>query len=308
MTKATGCSNQTDTLSCLRGLNITELQTKSPGFQWSPCIDNDILVAPLYQLYESRKFRQVPAIYGSTTDEGTKNVDKTVNSTSLDFYIRRNLGNITDAQLGELKTTYPESLNEVTFSGAVLNATYPGAGNEWQRVAAMFGEAGIRCVACFQSDMLAYAGNTQNWHYHYDVLDPRDQASGNRVYHTVELNAIWGPNNTDGSPPPSYYIPNEKGGNAGAVPVMQSYWISFILTLDPNTLRRKDLAGWEPWTLATRRRLLFHNNGTMMESMTDAEKARCKVVMPWAKARNLFQLPRTTFPPFANGTYPDPYQ
>jgi hypothetical protein len=87
---------------------------------WSPCIDNDVLVAPLYELYESRKFRQVPAIYGSTTDEGTKNVDKTVNSTILDAFIRKSLGNITDKQLQELKTTYPESLNNVTFSGALF--------------------------------------------------------------------------------------------------------------------------------------------------------------------------------------------
>ncbi|KAN0117185.1 alpha/beta-hydrolase [Hyaloscypha variabilis] len=308
LVKATGCSNQTDTLTCLRGLNVTDLQTKSPGVGWSPCIDHDILVAPLYQLYESRIFRQVPAIYGSTTDEGTKNVDKTVTSTTLDKGIRNQVGNITDMQLQEWKTVYPESLNNVTFSGALLNATYPGAGNEWQRFAAMFGDAGIRCIAYFQSDMLAYAGNTQNWHYHYDVLDPRDEANGNRVYHTVELNAIWGPNNTDGSPPPSYYVPNDKGGNAGAIPVIQSYWISFILTLDPNTLRSKDLAQWDPWTLATRRRLLFHNNGTMMESMTDAEKARCKIVMPYSKAKNAYSQPLTTLPPFANGTYPDPYQ
>lgn len=78
-----------------------------------------------YELYEARRFRQVPAIYGSDTDEGTKNVDKTVNSTTLDSVIWKNLGNITDKQLQELKTAYPESLNNVTFSGAVLNASYP---------------------------------------------------------------------------------------------------------------------------------------------------------------------------------------
>jgi carboxylesterase type B len=308
LVKATGCSNETDTLSCLRGLNVTDLQTKSPAVGWSPCIDNDVLVAPLYELYEARRFRQVPAIYGSDTDEGTKNVDKTVNSTTLDSVIRNNLGNITDAQLQELKTVYPESLNNVTFSGAVLNASYPGAGNEWQRWAALMGDLTIRCIAYFQSDMQAAAGNAQNWHYHYDVMDPRDEATGNRVYHTVELNAIWGPNNTDGSPPPSYYIANEKGGNAGAVSVIQSYWISFIRTLDPNALRSKDLAQWDPWTLDTRRRLLFHNNGTAMESMTDAEKARCKLVIQYSKARNLYAQPLTTLPLFANGTYPDPYQ
>ncbi len=85
-------------------------------------------------MYEARRFRQVPIIYGSCTDEGTKNVDKTVTSQTLDAVLRNKLGNMNDTQLNEIKTIYPDSLNNVTFSGAILNATYPGAGNEWQRL------------------------------------------------------------------------------------------------------------------------------------------------------------------------------
>ncbi|KAF4628467.1 hypothetical protein G7Y89_g9691 [Cudoniella acicularis] len=308
LVKATGCGTSNSTLSCLRSLNVTELQTKSPVYGWSPVIDNDILVAPLYELYEQKRFRQVPVIYGSTTDEGTKNVDKTVTTATLDATIRKNLGNITDTQLNELKTIYPASLNNVTFSGAVLNASYPNAGNEWHRLAAMMGDLSSRCINDFQSDMHDAAGNTANWHYHYDVLDPRDEATGDRVYHVVELNAIWGPNNTDGSPPPYYRVSNDNGGNAGIIPIMQNYWISFVRTLDPNKLRLAGTAEWTPWTMKTRQRLLFHRNGTAMESMTDAEKARCKLVIQYSKARNAFAQPLKTLPPFANGTLPDPYQ
>jgi hypothetical protein len=100
-------------------------------------------VVPLYELYESRRFRQVPTIYGSDTDEGTKNLDKTVNTMTLDFIIRKNVGNITDKQHHELKTVHPEFLNNVALSGAVLNASYPGAGNEWQHLAAMMGDLTI---------------------------------------------------------------------------------------------------------------------------------------------------------------------
>jgi len=292
----------------LRSLNVTELQTKSPVYGWSPVIDNDILVAPLYQLYEQRRFRQIPVIYGSDTDEGTKNVDKTVTAATLDATIRESLGNITDEQLDELKTVYPASLNNVTFSGAVLNASYPGTGDEWERLAAMMGELSGRCINYFHSDMHDAAGNTANWHYHYDVLDSRDASTGNRVYHTVELNAIWGPNNTDGSPPPSYYISNEDGGNGGIVPIMQSYWISFVRTFDPNKSRLPGLAEWTPWTIEGRQILLFHNNGTEMETMTDAERERCKLVIQYAEARNAFAQPLKTLPPFANGTFLDPYE
>ncbi|KAH8662840.1 Alpha/Beta hydrolase protein [Tricladium varicosporioides] len=320
LVKAVGCTGANNTLSCLRGVNVTELQTKSPSYGWSPVIDNDILVAPLYQLYEQRRFRHVPTIYGSTTDEGTKNVDKTVTTATLDRAIRNSLGNITDAQLAELKTVYPASLNNVTFSGAVLNSSYPDAGNEWQRFAALAGELGSRCINAFQSDMISLAGNTQNWHYHYDVIDPRDEATGNRVYHVVELNAIWGPNNTDGSPPPAYKVSNENGGIGGIVPVMQSYWISFVRTLNPNTLRMAGTTKWETWGTpglgngaGERRRLRFGKNGTgivtEMEGMTQEEMERCGVVIKYAKARNMYAQPlrEEIMPAFANGTFPDPY-
>lgn len=151
------------------------------------------------------------------------------------------------------------------------------------------------------------AGNTQNWHYHYDILDPRDASTGNLVYHTVELNAVWGPNNTDGSPPPSYYVANENGGNAGAIAIVQSYWISFFLTLDPNKLRNQSYPEWEPWTIAGSKRLLFHSNGTKMERMHVEERDRCKVMMTYAKARSAYTQPSMHLQPFANGTFTDPY-
>jgi hypothetical protein len=99
-------------------------------------------------MYEARRFRQVPVIYGSCTDEGTKNVDKTVTSQTLDAVLRKALGNMNDTQLDQIKNIYPQSLNNVSFSGAVLNATYPGAGNEWQRL------AGKSVFASFVSDSI----------------------------------------------------------------------------------------------------------------------------------------------------------
>lgn len=309
LTKATGCSNATDTLTCLRRLNVTDLQLKSPEFRWTVSIDDDILVAPLYQMYEQRRFRQVPTIYGGTTDEGPTTVLKTVTKSMLDYILRAYLGNVTDHQLEEIKTMYPESLNQVSFAGIVLQDPFPGAGDEWERLGAIVGDMIFRCVSAFMSDMIDVAGNTQNWHYHYDVLDPRGEADGTLVAHTIELNAIWGPNNMHGGDtPPSYLIPNEDGGDAGIVAIMQSYWISFVRTYDPNALRAPGLAKWTPWTLKGRQRLLIHSDGTSMEKMPDAERDRCKLGIQHAKALNLDDLPLTTLPPFANGTFPDPYQ
>ena len=242
LVSAIGRSNMPDSLSCMRSLNVSDLQTQSPTFGCSPRIDNDILVVPLYELHEQRRFRKVPIIYGSTTDDGTKNVDKTVTTATLNETIRNTLGNITDSQLEDLPIMYLESLNHETFLGALLNATYLGAGNEWERLAATMSDITIRCIAVFHSDMYYEAGNELNRHYHYDVLDTTDEENGNRVYHTVELNAIWGPNNTEGAPPLATTFLTQRVEWRALLKLCRITGISFVLTLDPNKLRLSDTA------------------------------------------------------------------
>ena len=96
---------------------------------------------------------------------------------------------------------------------------------------------------------------------------------GYGVSHTIELNAIWGPNNTNGGAPTSYYA---GGVNAHVVPIIQAYWTSFIRTYNPNTHRLSGTPTWEAWTVENRdRRLLFQTNTTAMEDVPLDQKARC---------------------------------
>ena len=84
--------------------------------------------------------------------------------------------------------------------------------------------------------MFAQYGMQGNWNYRYNVEDPAQMQRGLGVPHTTEISAIWGPVNTYGAAPASY---NKGKSNAWIVPMIQSYWLSFIRTLDPNTLRAK---------------------------------------------------------------------
>ena len=82
--------------------------------------------------------------------------------------------------------------------------------------------------------------------------------------HTVEVNAIWGPENVNGGAPKSYY-PNKT--NAGIVPVVQGYWTSFIKSYNPNTYSLPGTPTWEEWTANGQNWLVFQTNNTKMETV-----------------------------------------
>jgi carboxylesterase type B len=88
--------------------------------------------------------------------------------------------------------------------------------------------------------MFPASGMAQSYHYRYNVLDTTPGGLADQgifAPHTSELYAIWGNNNTDGGDPKCFTLDSANGGCAPAIPVVQSYWISFVQTLDPNTFR-----------------------------------------------------------------------
>lgn len=107
---------------------------------------------------------------------------------------------------------------------------------------------------------------------HWNVLDPTLEAEGYGVTHTIEVNAIWGPNNVNGGAPSSY-----STTNAPIVPVVQGYWTSFIRSFDPNTYRVPNTPVWEAWTKGsgTYQRLMFQTNNTHMETVPQDQQERC---------------------------------
>jgi carboxylesterase type B len=93
------------------------------------------------------------------------------------------------------------------------------------------------------------------------------------VSHTIEVNAIWGPNNTGGGAPASYY---QGQVNGPIVPIVQGYWTSFIRCYDPNTHRLPGTPVWEAWTTDNSyQRLKFETNSTYMEAVPADQQSRC---------------------------------
>ena len=178
-------------------------------------------------------------------------------------------------------------------------------------------ELKLTCVAAFFSDMYASANVAGNYHYRYNVLDSVLAQQGIFTPHTSELYAIWGSNNTDGGDPKCFNTPAASGGCMEAGAIVQSYWISFVRTLDPNVFRKEGAAVWEQWSVESPRRVVFDNGGASMEVMGRGEgevvlagmdqRTRCnELVLPLSKAANAGLREGESLLPFANGTRMDP--
>ncbi|KAK3112677.1 hypothetical protein LTR53_010795 [Teratosphaeriaceae sp. CCFEE 6253] len=271
----TGCVDAYDTLACLRSLTATELQAQNfntpfpgaqqaPLYMYGPTLDFDFITDYTYRAYEKGKFVRVPAIAGDDTNEGTIFTPKnTSNLSQSDTFIQAQFPAITLAQLRMWNELYP------------VNGTpsFPDSGRYWRQVSNGYGEMRYICPGIFISSVFANMSLDQNWNYRWNVIDPESNANGYGVSHTIELNAIFGPNNTGGGAPASYY---PTGVNGPIVPVIQGYWTSFIRCYDPNTHRLPGTPVWEAWTSDNEfQRLRFQTNATQMEAVPADQQARC---------------------------------
>ena len=87
-----------------------------------------------------------------------------------------------------------------------------------------------------------------------------------------QVNAIWGPTNTNGGAPASYY---PGGVNAAIVPIVQGYWTSFIKNYNPNANRVAGSPTWGMWTEDVQRRRVFRTNATEMQKVDAVEMEHC---------------------------------
>ncbi|KAJ5628323.1 Carboxylesterasetype B [Penicillium lividum] len=274
----TGCNDSENTLACLRDLDVRALQSENivtplpgapgkPLYLYSPTIDGDLVQDYTYTLFEQGKFVKVPVIFGDDTNEGT--IFAPVGTSSVaqaDAFIKNQFPSMTKAQMNKVNGMY---LNK--------NQTrdFPNAGSYWRPASNAYGEIRYICPGIHMSSIYAAAG-VPSWNYHYAVVDPEDEAKGFGTSHTVEVNAIWGPEHVSTTPPDSYYT-----SNANIVPVMQGYWTSFVRSLDPNTYRESSSPIWHTWGEGddAYKRIFLRTNHTRMERVPAKQQERCNYLI-----------------------------
>ncbi|KAJ5286864.1 hypothetical protein N7478_002550 [Penicillium angulare] len=274
----TGCSNSSDTLACLRNLDINLLQSQNivtplpgalgnPLYLYSTTIDGDLVQDLTYNLFEQGKFIQVPVIFGDDTNEGTMFVPLSTSSVSqADDFIKDQFPSITTEQLAQINSIYLDEDQTHDF---------PNAQPYWRPASNAYGELRYNCPGIHLSSIYAAAG-LPSWNYHYAVLDPTQEAEGYGTPHTVEINAIWGPEYVSTVPPASYYTTN-----ANIVPVIQGYWTSFVRSLNPNIHRDSSSPEWETWGEGddAYKRIFLRTNETRMETVPTSQKEHCEYLI-----------------------------
>jgi len=281
----TKCNKSKDTLACLRKLSAAELQshnlnTPSPGaknaplYMYGPVLDKDFIKEVTYAAYKHGHFVKLPAIYGDDTNEGTIFTPRsTSNLGESDTFIKDQFPAITDAQLADWNRLYP-------VEGT---PTFPDSGRYWRQVSNGYGEMRYICPGIFINSIYAQMG-VPGWNYRWNVIDPEAAANGNGVSHTVEVSAIWGPENTNGGAPKSY---QQGGVNYPIVAAAQGYWTSFVRSHDPNKYRAPGLPEWEQWTSQNSfRRLMFETGNTKMETVPHDQQERCKYLSSIGESLN----------------------
>ncbi|EXJ73775.1 uncharacterized protein A1O5_03537 [Cladophialophora psammophila CBS 110553] len=232
-----------DTLSCLRSKSTAELQAQNnnvpypgarhpPLYMWNPVLDNEMIQNYTYVAFDNGDFIRIPVLFGDDTNGGTVFTPRSTSSLAQsNTFLHDQFPNLTFEQLQQINQLYPNK-----------GPQFPNSGSWWRQVSNVYGDMRYMCPNLFISSAYSRYGVQGNWNYWYNVHDAAQVRQGLGVPHTVELSAIWGPENTNGAAPPSY---RQGGPNAWIVPLMQSYWISFIRTLDPNPFRMQSAPVWQ---------------------------------------------------------------
>ncbi|PSN73046.1 alpha/beta-hydrolase [Corynespora cassiicola Philippines] len=329
--ESTGCASAPDPIDCMRQMPIGDFQNKTAPDGWGPTIDGKLINAVHYQMYEQGRFQKnIPVIYGYASDEATPDFisNQTVNTTEeIAASIQKAVGaSITDEEVNAMLAAYPESLNNISVFGRDVspraNASLRrGPGAQWQRDAAIKTELKEICIGAFFSDMFAAAGQTANYAFRYNVLDETPGGNADQGLfspHTSALYAFWGKNSTDGNDPGCLELdPSDPLSCATGARLTQAYLVSFIKTLNPNTLRAAGSPEWSPWSIAEPNRIVFDNTQANMEKMGESDgevpiagmkqRERCvSLSTNMAKRVNLGLREGQALPAFANGTRADP--
>ncbi|KAL2004987.1 hypothetical protein VTN00DRAFT_2837 [Thermoascus crustaceus] len=273
----TDCASSEDTLECLRNLDADALQQQNintpypkaqidPLYMYGPTIDGDLVPDYTYRLFQQGRFIKVPVIFGDDTNEATIFVPKDISSIGeADAFIQ--------AQFPEIKLHHLDEINAMYLEDGDY-PTFPNAGEYWRPTSNAYGEIRYICPGINLSSVISDYG-VKTWNYHYAVEDPDAMQSGTGVSHTVEVNAIWGPQYVSKPAPPSYITTN-----APIIPVMQGYWTSFIRSFDPNKHRYPGSPEWKTWQQSDGddgyNRIFIKTGETRMEVVPQDQRERCE--------------------------------
>ncbi|KAI1312728.1 sterol esterase [Xylaria venustula] len=254
---AAGCSGSDDTLQCLRDadydtfLNAANsvpglLGYTSVALSYVPRPDGVALPDSPDILAKTGQYAAVPMIIGDQEDEGTLfslfQSNLTTEADLIDYLSTVFFQDATTDQVAELVGTYSPDLSAGSpFRTSILNSPYP----EFKRLAAILGDL----VFTLTRRLLLETTNEINpdvpsWSYlaSYDYGTP---ILG--TFHGSDILQVF------------YGILPNYASNA-----IQSYYISFLYTMDPNNGTSAAIAEWPQWKEAKQLMNFYNSYSTLL--------------------------------------------
>ena len=252
--------NCTDlSVECVRNASVGDLYYENypmsfPGrgtpsrWMWAPTAEKEggLWTEPATTAILAGRYAKVPTIFGFTSNEGTDQVFKTIDTVEeFKTYLQDHYPLLSDDDLKLLAKNYPNDRH------------WPDSGRYWDAVAKAQGELRYICPTYSSSNAMAEYNplDVKTWQYQWDVVWGVDIENGYGTKHAASVGQVmarpW----------------NE----------VSAYFISFIKHLDPNVGRNKGTALWTPLDMTKPKRLLFTNRpeqGRIKTSMEDPDPNR----------------------------------
>ncbi|KAJ5808974.1 hypothetical protein N7474_010243 [Penicillium riverlandense] len=251
-----GCSNATDTLECLRGLDYSDflnaansvpgiLSYNSVALSYLPRPDGTVLTDSPENLVTSGKYANVPFIIGDQEDEGTifalfeSNI--TTTSEVVDYLQDLFFFDATRAELEHLVGLYPNITTDGSpFRTGSMNDWYP----QYKRIAAILGDLTFTLTRRVFLNLAAKVNpDIPSWSYlaSYDYGTPiLGTCHGSDI-----LQVFYG------------ILPNYASKS------IHTYYLSFIYDQNPNS-RASDYMNWPQWSGNHSSMQFFNDHGALL--------------------------------------------
>ncbi|KAI0870549.1 sterol esterase [Hypoxylon argillaceum] len=235
-----GCSSSQDTLQCLRAADYNTFLNAAnsvPGLigytsvalSYLPRPDGVVLPDSPDILAKTGRYAAVPMIIGDQEDEGTIfalfQSNLTTEANLIDYLSTVFFQKTTRDVIAQLVATYSPDLSAGSpFRTGILNSVYP----QFKRLAAILGDLVFTLTRrLFLETTSAANPNVPSWSYlsSYDYGTP---ILG--TFHASDILQVF------------YGILPNYASNA-----VQSYYISFLYTMDPNNGTSSDYPNWPQW-------------------------------------------------------------
>ncbi|GAB7348751.1 hypothetical protein MBLNU459_g7483t2 [Dothideomycetes sp. NU459] len=272
LVEAAGCSNATDSLTCLRKLPLfvlnNILNTTEFNSEWNPTLDGDFVARYGSEQLADGSFVHVPIISGANSDEGTAFAPTGLNTSSdLAPYLNTTSSSqwaLTPPVVQALLAAYSSSSDDYlipssqTLGGNVTLGEPYGA--YYRHVAAYFGDKVFIANRRLTCQTWA-AANVSAYCYRFNAI-PAGIPWPIEVTHFQEVSFVF--NNLEGLGYAVNPFANKSESYTELSALMSKSWASFVYDLDPNGWkdRNSSVPAWPTYSVSNPLNLVFDANVT----------------------------------------------